>query len=109
MGKAVVATDVELDSNERSAAERLERGHEAALGEDGGVDATRQLTELFERSRQALGDPADIGAEFLQVWRRLRLGAAQGDQKRDKALLRPVVQVSLDASPRLVGSCDDAR
>ena len=52
---------------------------------------------------------AYFGAELAEFGRHRSLRHAQPQRHRDQALLGAVVQVTLDAAPRLISSSDDAR
>src|SRR5689334_23473862 len=52
---------------------------------------------------------ADIGAQLVGSNRNLGLGPSKRYGKRDEPLLRPVVQVALDPTARVVAGRDDAR
>ena len=84
-------------------------GTEAAVGEDRGVDAARQLAQLVERARELglglLEQPGNrVGAPLERA-----LGEPQLQGERDEALLRAVVQVALEAAALGVAGAHDAR
>ena len=53
--------------------------------------------------------PSSSASSSLELGRDGRLRRAQLQRERDEPLLGAVVQVALDAAPRLVGGGDDAR
>ena len=71
------------------------------------MDATGQLTELLERQRQLGGAVVEELADHLGPVGHVA-GEAEVERERDEPLLRAVVQVALDAAPRLVAGLDDA-
>ena len=85
-----------------------QRGVEAAVGEDGRVDAADQVAQLGQRLLD-LAVRVVQGGGRLGVARHLALGGAQLDAEGDQPLLRAVVQVALDAAALLVGGTDRGR
>ena len=76
--------------------ERLERRAEAALGEQAGADAAREVAQLGERPPRLLARLGDQRAGALGVAVEALLGHAEVHGQRDQARLRAVVQVALD-------------
>jgi hypothetical protein len=74
LGQPGLDVDGQLDRDGRAAGQRLEGGGEAALGQDGRVDAARQLPQLLEGAGQAVGDPAHLGPQLGPLGRHRRLG-----------------------------------
>jgi hypothetical protein len=93
---------LQLDREDRAAGECLERRPEAAFGQDGRVDAARQLAQLLKGAGQAVGDPGQLRPELGPLGRHGRLGGAEVQHQRDQPLLGAVVQVALDPPACLV-------
>ena len=86
-----------------AAAEPLERGGQAAVGEHRGRDAARQVAQLGDRRAGLLARlPQQLGQLGLVVEAGLR--AAEVHAQRDEPCLRTVVQVALD--PAQLGGLD---
>ena len=66
------------------------------------------LAQVFEHVVKAGGDLFDVPREGLSVRRRCGLQCAQLHRQGDESLLRTVVEIPLDPSPRLVSGRDDA-
>ena len=100
----------ERDWERRAHCERLERGPESFLGQDGRMHPARELAKLADRDLQ-LDDGLLEQPLELRVARRSEhsLGAAKLQTERNEALLRTVVDVPFDPPPLLVGRGDDPR
>ena len=103
--QALVELDGRLDVQRRPRHQRLDRGADAALGQERGMDAARELAQLRERDRELLADLVD-GAREPAV-RQPRLEHPQVEREADELLLGAVVQVALDPPARVVGGLDD--
>ena len=100
--------DVDADRDRAAGGQRGQRGVEAAVGEDGRVDAADQVAQLGERLLD-LAVRVLQGGGGLRVARRLAPGGAQLDAEGHQPLLGAVVQVALDAAALLVGGTDGGR
>jgi hypothetical protein len=95
--------DPQVDGDRAAAGECLQRGAQAAVGQDRRVDAACGLSQFLERIG-GLGDSlVDLPAEFGGA----AACAAQLQCEGDQSLLGAVVQVPLDPAACLVGSGDD--
>ena len=101
-----VGVHVGLDGAARCQA--LERGAEAVIAEDGGVDAPGELAQLVERLAQLGAGACEQLGGALRVALDAILGQLQCEGEPDEALLCAVVQVPLDPPPLLVGRLHDA-
>ena len=72
-------------------------------------DADSLVAGLIERLREALSDPYQLGHELRVLPRRDRLRAVQLQHKRYQSLLNAVMEVALEAAPRLVRRSHQAR
>jgi hypothetical protein len=72
------------------------------------MDASRQLAELLERLRELLGGAAQELCGLVGVCVQLGLSEPEGERERDEALLRPVVEVALEATPLGVTGLQEA-
>ena len=93
----------------RPRGERLERGGQPAVGEDGGVDAARELAQLRERVRELLPGSGEDLVGAVGVVPQPRLREPQRERERDEPLLRAVVQVPLEPAALVVAGLDDPR
>ena len=82
-------------------AERLDRRHEAAVGQHRRRDAAREVAQLADRRARLLARRAHERGDLRAVVEAL-LGAPELHAQRDEPRLRAVVQVALDA-PQLGG------
>jgi hypothetical protein len=73
------------------------------LGQHGGVDAPRVLTQFVQRVGQPRDDALEVGAELAEFGWYRRLRRAQLQRQRDQPLLGAVVQVALDLPTGMVG------
>ena len=109
LGEPLLGQLDELDGERRARQDRLQRRAEAAVGEDRGVDAARQLAQLVERARE-LGLRLDEQAEdVVGAALERALGEPQLQRERDEALLGAVVEVALQPAALGVAGLDDAR
>ena len=89
--------------------EVVERGRQAAVGEDRRVDAAREVAQLLQREARLLARLAhQLGGRRVALLGAL-LGHAQRQRERHEPLLGAVVEVALDAPALGVGGRDDAR
>src|SRR5439155_20705248 len=88
-----VEIQVECDRQSRATSECFESWAESGLGEDGRMDAARDLSELVERSAELVGNERQLAPELAGRLRRHPLRRACLQRERDEALLNPVVQV----------------
>jgi hypothetical protein len=107
--QAFAGRRLELDRERGAAGHRLECGVEPAVGEQRGVDATRQLAQLakcgLELAARRLEEPASAAGILLHP----ALRHAQAESQRDEPLLCPVVEVALEAAPLRQAGFDHAR
>src|SRR6266498_785580 len=75
-GKPRVRRDVQLDRNRRTASERSQSRAETTLGEDRGVDPTRDLLQVFNRVGQSDRYAGQLGSEVAAVGRGIGLRGA---------------------------------
>ena len=105
--QALVERDVQVQRQPGAVGELLERGAQAPLREDPGVDALGELAQLGER----VGELAPRLLEQGLDGRGVALGAGVGEPERhrdgDEALLGPVVQVALDPPALHLRGLDD--
>jgi hypothetical protein len=105
-GKATLGAD-DGDRYRCALRERAQGRGEAAVGEDCGVDAARELAELVKRLLQLL---LGIREQFVGARRPLgKLGAGEleGEAECEEALLRSVVEVALEPTSLCVAGGDD--
>ena len=93
---------LDLDGDRQPGGERLERRGEAAVGEDGRMDAASELAQLVERGGELLARGLEHRLGRRRVAADLRLGEAQRERERDEPLLGAVVEVPLEpaSAPR---------
>ena len=60
IGRPLLMTHVELHGNGRAEGERLERGGQAALAQDGWMDPARHLPKLVDDARHAIGEATHL-------------------------------------------------
>ena len=98
----------DLDRHRSTRCERLQRRLEAMIAEHRRVDAAGELAQLLDRKLDLL---AGLGDQLCGMRGRgpdLRLGEFKRHSDTDQALLRTVVQVTLDPPPLGIGGGDDA-
>src|SRR5207247_10272113 len=105
LGEAAAA-QAQLDGKRRPVGERLERRVEPPVGEHCGMDAARELAELFEGDRELTPGPRKQLFRGRWIGGELRLGEAERDRERDESLLGAVVEVALEPAPLLVSGGD---
>jgi hypothetical protein len=94
--------------NGRACGEILQRGVEAPVAEDRGMDAAGQVAQLLQREAGLLPRLAhELGCLGIARGRAL-LGHAQVERQGDEALLRAIVEVALDPPALRVRRLDDA-
>ena len=99
--------DLDGHGHRRAGRERAQRGLEAAVGEDRGVDAARELAQLVEARLQLAGGALEQLAE-LGVGAGARARSADQQRERDEAGLGAVVEVALEAAALGVARLDEA-
>jgi hypothetical protein len=108
VGQALARRLRHLDRNGRASGQVVERGGQAAVGEDRRMDAAGEVAQLLEGQPRLLPRAAhELGGLRITLLSAL-LGHAQGESEGDQALLGAVVQVALDAPPFGVRGLDDA-
>jgi hypothetical protein len=108
LGQPTIDLDIEVDRDCRAAGQRLQHREQPALGEHCGVQATRDLTQLVDRTVQLRYDLVQLRAEFLGLGRcRLHRAHAQGEG--DEPLLGAVVQIPFHPAAGGVARGDDPR
>ena len=90
------------DRNRGAPRERPEGGAQAAAGQNGRMDAARDLLHLFQRVVGARHGVAELGAQFTKPRRNLRLRVAQPQRQRDQARQRIEHDLHDGAQQRLV-------
>ena len=98
VGQAPEVFQVEVDSERRAEGERLDRGAEAALGQDCGADAAGQLTKLPEGVLQLPLGSLELHRRGDRVAVEERPDQLEAERDRAELLLGAVVQVALDAA-----------
>ena len=96
-----------MDRDRGAGGERLQRGPEAVVAEDGGMDAARQLAQLLDGELGLLARLRDELRGRVRIAVDPRLGEPERDGHGDEPLLRAVVQIALDPAPLGVGGGDD--
>ena len=104
----LVELGVELDGHRRAVGQRLQRGHEPAVGEHGGVDAGREVAQVVDRRLGVLERVVDEPAGALGVLLPALLGELEVDHDVDELLLGAVVEVAAEPAPLLVAGLQDA-
>ena len=89
--------------------ERAQRRLQAALGQDRGVDAARELTELPGRGGELVRGLLEQARGLVGRAVHARPRQAQIERQPDQPLLGPVVQVALEPAARLVRGLHHAR
>src|SRR6266851_5428079 len=69
--------------------------------------ATGDLPQVIDHPHESRGNIRGPGTDIAVFWGCRR--RTQPERQRDEALLRAVVQVSLDPPPGLIRGCDDPR
>ena len=107
LGEPLGQRDVDVERQPRSVGELLERGAEAALREDAGVDALGELAQLAQRVGER---GARLGEQRLRRRVALDPRVREPERHRDRhePLLRAVVQIALDPPPLDLRCLDDA-
>ena len=96
-GQAPLGVGLDRDRNGRAGGERVQRGLESALGEDGRVDAARELAQLGQARLELDHRPVEQRGRLLRVGLHAPARVAQQQGDAHQARLRPVVQVALEA------------
>ena len=107
--KPLGQADVELERQPRAVGELLERGAQAALGEDAGVDALGELAQLAQRVGERRARLVEQRTGGGRVAVEPRVGEPERHRDRHQPLLRAVVQVALDPPPLGLRGLDDPR
>jgi hypothetical protein len=97
---------VHLDRHGGARGERVERRHQAALGEQGRMDPARELAQFAEAGVE-LGARGGERHRRGAVRRQRALRGGQHHRRDHEPLLRPVVQVALDPVAGRVGGRHD--
>ena len=95
----------DLDRERRPAGERAQTVADAALAENGRVDAVRECAELIDRGGRIVADLVHLGP-----YRRFVYAVAEQselDLDRHQPLLRAVVQVALQPEALVLGRSHD--
>ena len=108
LAELAVGHAAHVDGHRGTGGQRLERGAEPVVAEDGRMDAARELPQLLDGGLRLLARLRDQLEGALGVAREAGLGDAERHGHRDHPLLRAVVQVALDAAALLIGRGDDA-
>ena len=95
--QALVREVGELDRQRCAGEDRLQRRAEPAVGEDRGVDATRQLPQLVECTRELGLSLLEKPRDRVRATLERALGQTELQGERDEALLRAIVQVALQS------------
>jgi hypothetical protein len=98
---------VEFNGDRRTPSERPQSRSDTALGEDRGMDPTRDLLKVRHGLGESRRDAGQLGSEVIAVRSDHGLGGARHEGKGDQSLLRAVVEVSFDPASGLVGRGDD--
>jgi hypothetical protein len=106
--RATVELDRQLDGHRAAAGDRLERRAEAVRRQHRGMKPLCELAQLLE-CRSELGSCGRHTAGERLVARQAPLDQPEREQQRDEALLRPVMEVALEALALRVGRLDDPR
>ena len=106
-GQACWEIDLDLDGDRRSPGQSLKRRCEAALGQDRGVDTTRNFSQVVQRICETFGYAGELRLHLPQIRRNLRLGGTQVEQYRYEPLLDPIMEVTLNSAPGFIGRSDN--
>jgi hypothetical protein len=87
--------------------ERADGGADAVVGQQGGMDAVREVTQVAQSALQVLARAVQQGGGRVRVVEQACLGAAEGHQRADEGLLCAVVQVALEPAAGVVTGHDD--
>ena len=90
----------QLDGHRRACRERLERGPEAAVRENGRVDSSRELAKLLERLSELCLRAGEQLERGFAVALQPRLEQAERDREGHEPLLCAVVEVPLERAAR---------
>ena len=107
LGQALVERDVDRDRQRRAVGDGLDRRAQAVVGEDGGMQAARQLAQLLERAAELVAGAVEHRAQRRVVGHAAGR-QAHGERRRHQPLLGAVVQVALQAPALGVAGLDDA-
>src|SRR5919198_209522 len=108
LGQACVRPHLERNWYRGLMSECTQRGCKSALGQDGRMDAARELLQVLDGIREPRGDSRHLCTKLPPVRRDVRLRGPQRKAQCDEPLLRAVVDVSLDAPAGLVRRSNDA-
>nr|WP_229022919.1 hypothetical protein [Actinomarinicola tropica] len=103
---ALVDAQVEVDRHRRAGHDSRQRGVEAAVLQDHGVDAPDEVAQLGEGRLGLVAGRGHHGPPALGVVREPLLRRAELHGQGDETLLRPVVQVALDPAALGLGGVD---
>ena len=108
LGGEPLGRDVEVDGDGGVGDERLKPGTEPAAGERGRKDAAHEVAELVRRALGVVERLVDQRGDRIGAGRRA-LRELEGDEGAHQPLLCTVMDVALDAAPRLVRRGEDPR
>lgn len=89
-------TDRKVDRDSRPPGQRLEGAREPAVGQDGRVDAARDLLQFLKRLRKPVNQLGQLLLKLDKAGRDHPLRRALRKQQGDEPLLYAVVQVALE-------------
>jgi len=107
-GQGCWEIDLDLDGDRRSPGQSLKRRSEPAVGQDCGVDTTRNFSQVVQRICETFGYAGELRLHLPQVLRNLRLGGTQVEQYRYEPLLDPIMEVTLNSAPGFIGRSDNS-
>ena len=108
LGKPALDVDLQLHGHRGPRGELLERDCEPVAADDRRVQASGDLAQLCQRSRDLSPGPVDPRLD-VRVAVDSPLEHAQLEGERDEPLLRAVVEVALEQLPLTLRRLDDAR
>ena len=85
-----------------------QRSGQTVISQHRGIDALRQQANLLQGRLHVLAQRRDQLGGHRRVLLEHLTGKRKADAQRDQAVLRPVVEISLDALALLVGGGEDA-
>ena len=107
LGEPSIGPDVQANRNGAAAGECFERRGQAAFDEDGRVDAAGELAQLVQGAGGLGGQSLELRCQLVSLGRHRRFRQLQFQSEGDQPLLGAVMQIALDALPRLVGGGHD--
>jgi hypothetical protein len=100
----LIESNVEVDGDAGTTCERPQCGFESCIGQDRGMDAARDLSELVRRLVQPL---RELSCDARHLVRRFPTHPSCAEGERDQPVLDSVVEISLDPTAYLVARGDD--